>query len=152
MAGIRRDPRLAGLSSDHHHALVLVMRAQRAVASRDADAEATWRDIVCAFPRELAPHFEIEERLLIPALRRAGEIDTADRTAREHEALRALLSDGRDVRARLRAFGELLEAHVRFEEREVFETAQRVLDPATLDAIGVAAPRSRSAPERITDS
>ena len=50
-----------------------------------------------------------------------------------------------DLRARLRAFAERLGRHVRFEEREVFDRAQRELPDAALEAIVLATRKSRAA-------
>ncbi|MCP5242001.1 MAG: hypothetical protein H6940_00970 [Burkholderiales bacterium] len=40
--------------------------------------------------------------------------------------------------ANLQSLGELLERHIRFEERELFEAAQTALDEDTLQAIASA--------------
>ncbi|MGA7981805.1 MAG: hypothetical protein WCA32_16470 [Chromatiaceae bacterium] len=48
--------------------------------------------------------------------------------------MRALIADDRP--ASLAAFADLLEAHIRFEENELFETAQRTLAAETLAKLG----------------
>jgi len=75
----------------------------------------------------LAPHFALEERVLLPALVRAGRADLAARTIDEHTDLRVALASP------LR-FAELLEAHVRFEERELFPACEELV-PDALDAL-----------------
>lgn len=121
---MKRDPRLHALSRDHHHALVLARRASRG----DIDAE-TMR---ASFDAELAPHFAVEERVLLPALREAGgaTLALAERTLSDHEAMRAAVARG-DVAELAR----LLEAHVRFEEREVFPACEALLPSSVLDAL-----------------
>lgn len=128
---MKRDRGLQGLSSDHHHALVLARKA----ASGASDAAALVRE---AWQRELRPHFDVEEQLLLPALAAAGEAELVARTRREHEQLAGFVAalDGGDPAAALEGFGRALEEHVRFEERVLFDTAQRVLDPAALAAVG----------------
>jgi hemerythrin-like domain-containing protein len=113
---VRRDARLHALSRDHHRALVLVRRVRRG-----ADAA----EVARRFELELAPHFAIEERVLLPALTRAGRADLATRTAREHEEIRAATSTHN-----LAAFADLLEAHVRFEERELFPVCESLIADA----------------------
>lgn len=142
---MKRCPQLAALSRDHHHALVLARRCGRsATVDDDVDLAAAWGDARDALARELAPHFQIEERVLLPQLAAAGEIALVDRTRREHEQLRALIV-GEDTRAGLQQLGELLAAHVRFEERELFPAAERALSEVTLAAIGVALERRENA-------
>jgi len=63
---------------------------------------------------------------LLPALDAAGETAVTAQTRAEHAELRRL------VAADVRAFAMLLERHIRFEERTLFESAQRKLDLATL--------------------
>lgn len=130
---MKRGPALTRLSREHHSALVLAKRAQRVGA---AGGEATWRFMghaVDTFERELEPHFRVEETLLLPLLTDAGEIEAVRRTLDEHEGLRALRNRlrARDA-ACLRPFGDALEAHVRFEERELFALAESLLTPEAL--------------------
>jgi hemerythrin-like domain-containing protein len=67
-------------------------------------------------------------------LRGAGEDALVERTLAEHDALRALVaSDAPEAPSR---FGEALNAHIRFEESVVFETAQQVLGPSVLAELG----------------
>jgi hemerythrin-like domain-containing protein len=84
------------------------------------------------FAAELEPHFMIEESSLLPAMAQAGEEALVARTLREHAELRALLGRVLDPDAdatTLLSFADLLSAHVRFEERELFEVAQQRLAP-----------------------
>ena len=130
---MERDPRLHRMSHEHHQALVLARTARRAAGK--VDPSAIWSEVTRRFRDELEPHFRIEEEILLPALRAAGRGDLVDRTLADHAALRAIVVSEDALDERLRRFGELLHDHVRFEERELFETAQTVLDGAVLDRI-----------------
>jgi hemerythrin-like domain-containing protein len=137
---MRRHPALAALSRDHHAALVLAKRASHADAAAAEPAVA----VADVFNGELEPHFCFEEDALLPPLEAAGLAELVARTRREHAELRALvvqLQSG--AGAALRPFGRLLEAHVRFEERELFVAAETHLDQQTLAALAAA---SRGAP------
>lgn len=135
---MKRVPELRDLSDDHHTALVLARRCERAASAGSADAaKATWDEVREAFAGHLEPHFEIEERLLLPALASIGEGHLAEGIRGDHAALRALLTEGRGELA-LRRFGERLRSHVRFEEREVFEGTQDRLPASALRAIAEA--------------
>ena len=131
---MQRDPALRSLSSEHHTGLVVARRARKA-AGQDAQAQATtWKAIREIFRADLEPHFQREEQGLLPVLRVAGEADLVDRTLREHRSLRALISENRP--SNLALFAESLTAHIRFEEKELFESAQRVLGSKVLADLG----------------
>ncbi len=134
---VERIAALQPLSEDHHHGLVLALKARRAAAGVPGyDPQTQWREIERRFADELEPHFRIEESVLAPLLRKHGETALVERLLAEHAQLRALVSRTHDRRASaLDRFGETLERHIRFEERELFEIAQRVLRPDELTAV-----------------
>ena len=135
---MKRIAELRDLSDDHHGALVLARRCAQAASGDAARAETVWREVRAAFASQLEPHFEIEERLLLPALEAIGEPGRADRIREDHASLRALAGLAAPSPAQLERFGRALEAHVRFEERDVFEVAQARLPAAALGAIAAA--------------
>jgi hemerythrin-like domain-containing protein len=140
-----RDERLRGLTSDHHHALVLARTIRRQFSASSVGAEEGLLDEARQqFEEELAPHFAIEEEVLLPALRAVGEQDLADRTRREHAVMRELLRAAEDeAAAELLEFAEALEAHVRFEERTVFPVCEIKLDGAVLEQVAQRRPPPR---------
>lgn len=133
---MKRANALADLSREHHTALVWASRAVR-VASADGHAAAeVMSALIAVFERELEPHFKIEEAGLLPALHEAGEVALVERTLAEHRQLRATMLRIRDGEAAaLAVFGKALQAHVRFEERELFPLAEQRLAPARLAAL-----------------
>ncbi len=132
---MQRDPNLVRLSHDHQSALVLAKRARELATAAEPDRRALWAEIHARFADELEPHFQLEERGLLPALSVAGQDALVERTLSEHVELRGLIvSDAPDAPTR---FGDALQAHIRFEERTLFETAQQVLEPAVLNKLGV---------------
>src|SRR5690606_13719040 len=65
---MKRDERLRDLSDDHHSALVLARRARNAGAyAHSVKQGEVWGAVASAFAQDLAPHFAIEEQLLLPA-------------------------------------------------------------------------------------
>lgn len=134
---MKRCAELLQLSREHYHALKLALDAKKAAAGSDAAAMAQQAAaILTAAAAELEPHFQLEESRLLPAMAAAGCADLVARTLDEHrqlrEAVAALAQPSSQV---LQRFSELLQAHVRFEERELFEAAQAQLDAATLAAL-----------------
>jgi len=123
---MKRSPALVQLSREHHTALSLALRIEK------ADGDSALAEIAATLPAlfrgELEPHFLEEERTLLPRLAEAGETEAVARTLREHAELRDLVKAVQQGSApALAEFGALLRAHVRFEERELFPLAERVL-------------------------
>ncbi len=140
---MKRDLRLQGLTSDHHHALVLARRLQEAAASGALDVELS-AEVRRRYDDDLGPHFAIEEEELLPALAMAGRTDLVERTLREHGALRDHLAAAESgARSRLAEFGTLLEAHVRFEERDLFTACEDLVGPEVLARVARRAPKAR---------
>lgn len=130
---MKRCAALIQLSREHHPALVLANRAQRMNLEDEETVLRFMMQTVETFARELEPHFQFEETHLLPALNSAGETELVKRTLKEHGELRELASQLKaGDSTRLRRFGEALEAHVRFEERKLFEVAESTLSPTTL--------------------
>ena len=139
---MKRVPQLRDLSEDHHHGLVLARKAKMAASGQEGPSgPKMWAEVEAVFKSELEPHFEIEESFIGEALRAAGESQLAQRLVDEHEALRRFLMPGHQrTLDDLRRFGELLEQHIRFEERELFQVAQ---DKLTGDELGAVAKACR---------
>ena len=131
---MKRHPDLLQLSREHYGALKLARDARRTAASGDArEVAALAQRVVQVFPVELDPHFCVEEQGILLLLAQAGQHALVARTLADHAELRrlarALATPDADS---LLHFADLLGAHVRFEEREVFEAAQASLDTHTI--------------------
>ncbi len=126
---MKRHPQLQDLSREHYTALKLA-RDARAAANGDAASMAGMaRLVVDFFARELEPHFQLEEKSLLPLLKSHGETVLLQRTEADHQELRALADAlQKPDAATLLRFAGLLADHVRFEEREMFETVQGFAD------------------------
>jgi hemerythrin-like domain-containing protein len=127
---MKRDPALRSLSSEHHTGLVIARRARLAASESEHAKFLAWEEVTSRFHGELEAHFVREEEGLLPALREVGETALVERTLQEHSSLRRLIKENRPDN--LAAFSELLTAHIRFEEKELFETAQKRLPPMIL--------------------
>ena len=132
---MKRHPQLQDLSREHHQALQLALQARRAAASGDPAAmAAAVENCRAVFPRELEPHFVVEEETLLPLLVAAGEVALVRRFESEHAALRRFADQFKAAQAvdaaTLLAFADSLNSHVRFEEREFFVALEALLDAA----------------------
>ena len=125
---MKRHPALIPLSHDHHDALVV---AQALILGQSPAPRSDWptdrrtqvNRVITFFTHTLRWHFEVAQLL------------------DEHDAIRSQVRElERDpttaLTVRLPALGRLLEAHVRREERVLFETMQREMQPDDLVALG----------------
>lgn len=136
---MKRHPALVPLSHDHHHTLVRARELRRAAADADdASLERVAGRFRRAFDGGVARHFRDEEELLFPLL---GEVEPPPaplvEAAAQHARIRALVRRLPD-RAAAGELGELLERHVRLEERELFELVQETAPPEALDGLALA--------------
>lgn len=156
-----RHPALVPLSREHHDALSLAFRLHHpappgpitpvtpasTAASRAGEARAF-------FATRLVPHFRAEEDVLFPALDAAllaGDplralIDALRAEHREMDALVGALDPhgaSPELERRLTAFADLLERHVRSEERVLFAAFPRLVSEVEAARIGEAIERAR---------
>lgn len=125
---MKRMRELEKLSHDHHRGLVLARRVRASLSKSETALDVVRPQILAEFEAVLVKHFDLEERFLSPPLRRAGFSGIVDRLLHDHDAIRRLTGLGPAMSADdARTFAALLEEHIRFEERELFEVAQRVL-------------------------
>lgn len=126
---MKRSPALQPLSREHHQALKLAKQCERAAASGDStQIELTCRKVSHDFANQLEPHFHDEETQLLPYIP-AEQNKLVQRTLNEHAQLRSLCGLLRKQEAVvLVAFANLLVAHIRFEETELFPAVEATLD------------------------
>ena len=131
---MKRDKNLRNLSSDHHQALNLSRKIFNAVKDHK-DSPEFISQVKIIFQNDLSPHFDIVENSILPELIKAGEITLVNKTLEDHSELKMLVSR-LEKPGYLSVFAERLKAHVKFEEKELFEACQNNLDEAALDRIG----------------
>ena len=133
---MKRDPNLVPLSRQHFRALVLCMRIHRKRARRSV----LQREMFELYAGDVRFHFQAEERFLFPAARRIAPLAPLVRELREeHKKLRRLFAAARRRSLKseeLVRFADLLEDHIRKEERQLFEECQKQMSDEALGAIG----------------
>lgn len=141
---MKRSPALMPLGHDHHQALEAALRLRRATDADLGAAVERFREFWSEHTRRR--HFEIEEELLLPALAGDEQWDgMADRVRREHQQIRAQAESVGTVKD-AHALGRLLNDHVRFEERELFELLESRLDAGELSRLGQEIEAARQPP------
>jgi hemerythrin-like domain-containing protein len=134
---MKRSAELAPLSRDHHQALEVALRLRRVT---EGNLEDTAGHFLAFWRRQGEHHFVIEERLVLPALSHddAEWAEATQRVREEHAEIRARAAELARVPSVLRArrLGELLGAHVRYEERQLFPLLEERLARDALVALG----------------
>jgi hemerythrin-like domain-containing protein len=137
-----RDKNLIPLSRQHHQALALCVRLDRAIRSGEVDLEAWQAEIQQQFESEIRVHFTAEENALFPAAARFSDLQPLiEELLTEHALLRDFFAHAGarelDLQS-LAVFGQKLAEHIRKEERQLFEGMQRVMSSSELDGLGEA--------------
>jgi hemerythrin-like domain-containing protein len=139
----KRSRELRPLSSEHHQALLVAFQIKKALAGHAESAGAP-KDLdgLAALARRFEEsvflaHITAEEELLARHL----SAPDARRLREEHRQLRDSLAEVRAARQEgrrppLAAFADLLERHVRWEERELFERCEAGMGPEELAVLG----------------
>ena len=143
---MKRHPALIPLSHQHHDALALCVFIDRGLKKEPTAANARKLRGRAAQIYELllAGHFEVEETVLFPAVRRhLPHPALADELTAEHRSLRRCFEnlaglDGGGLIDALRCLGGDLDRHIRKEERVLFQAVQEALDEPAFEALGKA--------------
>lgn len=138
---MERHKSLISLSSDHHHGLSFAQKLKfgyKPSSSSDSEISADEKkEMVLKFSDDyLHRHFRVEEDIIAPYL---PDNDLIKKMIDEHIKIYELLYiiEVRDPdNELLNMFGEKLEAHIRFEERELFPMLEKTLSAEQLDEIG----------------
>lgn len=137
---MQRDRNLIPLSHQHQHALALCVQIERSLQSQHPDPQHWQQEIARLFESEIRYHFEAEENVLFPFAQRAPSLrDLVDELRIEHGSLRqyaAGAAAGRLTVPELQLFGASLAAHVRKEERQLFEGIQEFFSAEELTRAG----------------
>jgi iron-sulfur cluster repair protein YtfE (RIC family) len=135
-----RDKSLIPLSHQHQQALALCVRIDRAQPIPVADLTAWQTEIEQHFEHEIKIHFSAEEHILFPWARQFPElIPLVEELLADHIALRESFSQAEARRMSpeiLRTFARNLSAHIRKEERQLFERLQKLMTTEDLAALG----------------
>jgi hemerythrin-like domain-containing protein len=125
-----RHVSLVPLSQDHHHGLALALRCRKQALGQIKPMGAEGlreraKEFLEFYASNLVPHFRAEEEVLFPLLRSAvpGSGQMIDELVGNHAEIRQAiprLEAGAGLAKLIFDLGDLLERHIRKEERELF--------------------------------
>lgn len=129
---IKRHEALKPLSRQHHFGLLFSWKVRkgfsRGIAVERIKDYADW-----FFQAEIKPHFKMEEEHIFPIL--DEEDPLIKRALKEHRRIVRLFSDKENPEKSLNILEEELQAHIRFEERILFNEIQKVATQKELEII-----------------
>ena len=141
----KRHPALIPLSHDHHHGLALALRCRKHALGQlnpgdPASIEACAAEASRFFNENLTAHFEAEETVLFPLMAAYEECrELVARLESEHREFRKMVAWAADPggqRKFLFDFGDLLEQHIRSEERKLFPAFETLVPAADAERAG----------------
>jgi quercetin dioxygenase-like cupin family protein/hemerythrin-like domain-containing protein len=156
---MKRHAALIPHSHDHHHALVEARRLSRGADGDELDRVDAAERFLAFYAAETIEHFREEEERLFPLV--VDKDDAANelllRALLQHQRIHALVqrlqedvAAGSGDAAVMRELGELLQAHVRLEERELFPLIETTVSEQALAAIAIE-PREPGAEPQVVD-
>lgn len=141
-----RHPSLILLSHDHHHGLALALRCRKQALGQIKPMGAEGlreraKEFMIFYEAQLVPHFQAEEEVLFPLLRLAvpASEELIDELVRDHERIRQAiptLEDGTALAKLIFDLGDLLERHIRKEERELFPLFEQHVEARQAETVG----------------
>ncbi len=120
---IKRHTSLQPLSRDHHEGLLLSWKIRKGIAF-GIELDRIQNYVDWFFVNHLLPHFSIEEEKLFPIV--GSDNASVKQALVEHFQLVQLLKVEKKDKETLIKIADLLEAHIRFEERVLFNEVQAV--------------------------
>lgn len=144
---MKRHPALVPLSHDHHNGLVQALRLRRAAAEGDTARLEAAREFVEFFRNEERVHLRDEEEELFPLFLRHVQSQPAPlRQARaQHMQLEGFarnleiaVAAGSVDQETLAAAADLLDTHIRLEERQLFPLIEELVPDDELRRLALA--------------
>ena len=139
---MRRHPSLIPLSRLHRSVLFLALVLKKNgpnVKGYPTDIDGKKSYAIDFIKDRLIGHFDLEEKKLLPILSSFEDLKPmCDRVALEHKQIIDLTDDlltTINLADSLDELGNLLEKHVRFEERQLFQKAQELLGEEGMNKI-----------------
>ena len=143
---MKRHKSLFSLSHEHQHGLALALKLKypkrQLSSSNEAEISELKSELADKYENILRKHFRKEERYLVPGFE---DNNLMKQMLGEHIKLEGLYnkivsnSEGwklEQQRDKLNLFGELLDLHIRFEERELFPMIEESLSEEQLEELG----------------
>lgn len=132
---MKRDTNIIPLSRDHHYGLLFCWKIRQGLA-KHIDLPRIQRYVQYFWEHHLEVHFTEEETLLFRESTDPLCLEAKEQHSRIRRLVMTIRRSGTWVDASYRTLAGQLEAHIRFEERQVFPFLEQKLTKAQLSAVG----------------
>ena len=131
---IKRSPQLAPLSREHHEGLLAAWKLRQGLA-KNIEAGRMAAFIHWFWQQHLAPHFQKEEQAFSTILPATNPL--LQRMIREHAEIKKLVHQAQEHEdlKNFETLAQLLNDHIRFEERELFGEIEKAASPEQLEQL-----------------
>lgn len=129
---IKRHEALQPLSRQHHFGLLFSWKLRKGF-HKNIETERLQKYAKWFYENEIKPHFRDEEKYLFTILEEGNEL--VERALKEHRRIKRLFNNTEEPERSLHRLEEELDAHIRFEERILFNEIQKVATQKQLDKI-----------------
>lgn len=140
---IKRSPQLTPLSKDHHDGLLFSWKIKQGLKN-GADIKLIAEYVQWFWTNDLEEHFREEEQILAPHLPADNEM--LKRMLEEHEEIEAMVHINENIPDAnlLEKLADAIHDHIRFEERELFPYAEKIIPVEELNAIYEQLPKEKA--------
>jgi hypothetical protein len=133
---IKRSEPIKKLSQEHHFCLLFCWKLRQGVR-KDVPPERIWRYVQYFWSEHLNPHFKAEEKILFVPF----ADDRVERAMHEHQQISQFIANLERhpafvVPEKFTELAAMVDAHVRYEERQLFPHLERNLTTDQLEKVG----------------
>lgn len=131
---IKRSKQLTPLSKDHHDGLLFAWKIKQGLKN-GTDIKLIAEYVQWFWTNHLQEHFSEEEQVLAPHLPPENEL--LQQMMDEHQEIEAMIHINENIPAEslLAKLAESIDDHIRFEERQLFPYAEKVIPEKELNLI-----------------
>jgi Hemerythrin HHE cation binding domain len=139
---IKRSKQLTPLSKDHHDGLLFAWKIRQGL-KYDADTNVIAEYVQWFWKNHLREHFREEEQILAPHLPADNEL--LKQMMEEHQEIEAMIHITENIsdEAMLKQLADAIDDHIRFEERQLFPYAEKVIPEKELNLIYEQLPKEK---------
>ena len=133
---VKRDENIKRLSREHHFSLLFCWKIRQGLKMNVA-TERIWKYVQYFWQQHLQPHFREEEKIFFAPIKDR----LVQRAINEHKYIKQQIEDmanysGNNERKSLAKIADMVNEHVRYEERDLFPHLQRKLSKEQSENIG----------------
>ena len=132
---MKRHTSLQPLSRDHHNGLMFCFRLNRGL-EKNIDETRLKNYVDWFYENHIQEHFSVEEKLIFPIL--GNEHEHIKTALEQHQHILKLFTTNTQLSATIKNLAIQLEAHIRFEERVLFNEIQLHASEEQLNTIHIA--------------